>query len=196
MDIIFSADRHLRCVLKINGKPYYLLRSFFDRISLKRIGLELDTLCEEMFLLAKDSEWTEYYLPPFSLEGMTVLDIGAGCGETAWFFLRHGAEKVIAIEKDVDRCKLMTRNKNRLGLNIEIIPREFNMCDLNRHHDFIKCDIEGYEMEMLPVATNLKPCIMECHNRWVMEQFLRKGFRPLGDYKNNVMLNGGFMCNW
>jgi len=40
--------------------------------------------------------WHKHYLPI----GQTVLDVGAGCGETALFYLKHGAQRVICIEAD------------------------------------------------------------------------------------------------
>ena len=45
-------------------------------------------------------EWNKYYLPIY-VKGLTVLDVGAGEGETAKFFLEQGARKVICIEPDV-----------------------------------------------------------------------------------------------
>ena len=38
--------------------------------------------------------WHEQYLPC----GKKILDIGAGCGETALFYFKHGAEKVVCVE--------------------------------------------------------------------------------------------------
>jgi hypothetical protein len=40
----------------------------------------------------------------------TVLDVGAGCGETAQFYLNHGAERVISIENDPDCLKCLRTN--------------------------------------------------------------------------------------
>jgi 2-polyprenyl-3-methyl-5-hydroxy-6-metoxy-1,4-benzoquinol methylase len=51
-------------------------------------------------MLAEVMAWTAWYLPRFNLAGKTVLDIGAGCGETAAFYFDHGAEKVVAVELD------------------------------------------------------------------------------------------------
>ena len=36
----------------------------------------------------------------FLVRGKTVLDVGAGCGETAFFYRLYGAKKVVAIEAD------------------------------------------------------------------------------------------------
>ncbi len=96
--------------------------------------LELDnnhrlTLEQELEL------WHRAYLPV----GKTVLDLGAGCGETAQFYLNHGAEKVISIEADsscYDKLCANFINDNR------VIP-------ILAHLDSIKCDIEGGERDMV-----------------------------------------------
>jgi hypothetical protein len=36
-------------------------------------------------------QFEKYYLPPFPLKNKKVLDLGACCGETAYFYLQHGA---------------------------------------------------------------------------------------------------------
>lgn len=79
--------------------------------------------------------WHRAYLPI----GKTVLDLGAGCGETAQFYLNHGAEKVISIEADsecYDKLCSNFANDNR------VIP-------ILAHLDSIKCDIEGGERGMV-----------------------------------------------
>jgi len=38
--------------------------------------------------------WEKYYLPPFPLYRKTVLDVSAGCGETAFFYILYGAKKL------------------------------------------------------------------------------------------------------
>ena len=55
--------------------------------------------------------WNKYYLPNFSLEGKTVLDVGAGCGETALFYFLNGASKIFAIEPNEEAYKLLLENK-------------------------------------------------------------------------------------
>src|SRR5437867_10380800 len=37
--------------------------------------------------------WHKWYLPPDGVEGKIVVDMGAGCGETAQFYLLHGAKQ-------------------------------------------------------------------------------------------------------
>lgn len=86
-------------------------------------------------LRAELRAWHRSYLPPTSLVGKTVLDIGAGNGETAQFFLNHGAEHVISIEPYAG--KLMTNFGK--DSRVTIIPRFVN---------HIKSDCEGGERYM------------------------------------------------
>jgi predicted RNA methylase len=144
----------------------------------EKTGLRLDS--EATSCLIKDLP-KGYYLPPFSLTDLTVLDIGACCGETAWYFLKHGANKVVCIECDRARVKIIEENRRNLNLNIEIVPEPFKPEHLSIPHDFIKCDIEGGEVELLPYANILKPCVVEVHNRWIKEQFEQNGFHIMNE---------------
>jgi 16S rRNA A1518/A1519 N6-dimethyltransferase RsmA/KsgA/DIM1 with predicted DNA glycosylase/AP lyase activity len=83
-------------------------------------------------------EWHGIYLPPGGLKG-TVLDLGAGCGETVFFFLNHGASRVIAVEPDPTAIKHLAHNYGR-DPRVTIIPEPV---------DFIKIDIEGAEKNMI-----------------------------------------------
>ena len=47
------------------------------------------------YVMTELQEWHAFYLP---VPPGNVVDLGAGCGETALFYLMHGAKKVIAIE--------------------------------------------------------------------------------------------------
>ncbi len=115
-------------------------------------------------------------------KGKTVLDVGAYDGDTAELYFSWGAEKVIAIETDASRCLKMKRNK-KLKMPIEegrleIIQREAKPEDVLRPDvDCIKCDCEGFEMDLLDAfAKTGKPCVVEVHNWWIKQEFERKGF--------------------
>src|SRR6059036_536600 len=54
--------------------------------------------------------WHQWYLPPDGVEGKTVVDMGAGCGETAQFYLLHGAKHVIAIESETHFVDFLKHN--------------------------------------------------------------------------------------
>ena len=80
--------------------------------------------------------WHEHYLP--ILPGATVLDVGAGCGETARFYLLHGASRVIAVEGAPDAYRLLEAN---FAGDERVVPI---FAPLNK----IKIDAEGAECGM------------------------------------------------
>ena len=118
--------------------------------------------------------WSKWYLPPWSLQGKTVLDIGAGCGETALFYYCHGAEKVIAVEPEPSLAPLLKRNGDRNRWNMEIIERPFDRSMLGWSFDFMKMDGEGCETQLL-TAYSLPPCAIEVHNK-IDAQMLEERF--------------------
>ncbi len=93
--------------------------------------------------------WERLYLPAFSLKGKTVLDIGAGAGETAQFYLSHGAEMIIAVEPTRDAFECLKANAERNHWNAELHNEAFNLRHLNIEHDFMKMDCEGCEYDTI-----------------------------------------------
>jgi hypothetical protein len=93
--------------------------------------LKLDE-AHRMILIAELEIWHEWYLP-CGIE--CQLDIGAGNGETAQFYLNHGCKHVISIEPDAD---LLYANFGR-DPRVTIIPIAI---------DGIKIDGEGCERNM------------------------------------------------
>ena len=79
--------------------------------------------------------WHEAYLPV----KQTVLDLGAGCGETANFYFNHGAQKVICVECDPGALVCLYANFRR-DPRVLIIPERI---------DSLKVDIEGSEEGMV-----------------------------------------------
>jgi len=114
-------------------------------------------------LLFENLAWERLYLPKFSLKGKTVLDIGAGAGETAWFYFEHGAAKVIAIEPDRRLFELLRENANRNHWDVELLNIPFVVECLGKKHDFMKMDCEGCESQLLE-ASSIKPCVIEVHS--------------------------------
>jgi predicted rRNA methylase YqxC with S4 and FtsJ domains len=94
-------------------------------------------LAEPSLLILKEEldVWHRAYLPI----GRTVLDLGAGCGETAQFYLNHGAERVICVESNPSFLTLLRQN---FGNDPRITIIDANI-------DSIKCDIEGSEKNMI-----------------------------------------------
>ncbi len=79
--------------------------------------------------------WHEAYLPV----GKTVLDVGAGCGETAFFYLKHGADHVICVESDPEAIVHLRKNFGS-DSRVTILPFHVNS---------IKIDVEGSEDGMV-----------------------------------------------
>jgi len=152
-------------------------------------------------MLCEWCDWHQLYLPIFSLQGRTVLDIGAGCGETAYFFLRNGADKVICVEKEEKPLRLLRRNVEMNGWNAEVHGEPFSLSMLNDYKfDFMKMDIEGGERALLTLPYNrLPPCAIEAHcsciagvHRECTSDALVKKFeltRQTGTVSNNILVN-------
>jgi hypothetical protein len=176
-----SARRHAPCLKTDNVRGYSFSPLKWRLVQqVEHSGLHLDNAGVYAFQELSHG----WYLPPFSLEGKTVLDLGACCGETAWYFLKHGALKVISVESELSRVQLIRENKANLNLNIEIIANIFRPGQLLIPHDFLKCDIESYEMELLPYVKTLKPCIIETHGGWIRKQFEKAGFSKFQEIRS------------
>jgi predicted RNA methylase len=124
--------------------------------------------------------WERFYLPT-SVKGKTILDIGAGCGETALFYFHWGASRVTCIEKDRDAARLAKRNLANFGATV--LNEPFSATHLDFPHDFMKMDIEGAETALLSYDGELKPCVIECHDQKTEEELqerfgLKKVYQP------------------
>jgi len=107
--------------------------------------------------------WEKDYLPT-SVVGKVVLSVGDGCGETSLFYLRHGASKVIAVEKDPEPFVFLCRNIENNQLNVIPLNESFTLEHLKLDFDFMKIDVEGGERILLELAPDqLKPCVVEAH---------------------------------
>ena len=104
---------------------------------------------------AERRSWAKWYGERFS---GTVLDVGAGCGETAAWFMEHGASSVVCVEADPMKAGMLRRN----GFT-DVIARRFRLSDLLIPHDFLKVDIEGGERLLLDWEGDIRPCAIEAH---------------------------------
>ena len=104
-------------------------------------SLELDKYHASL-LVTELELWHQQYLPC----GKNVLDIGAGCGETAQFYLKHGAQKVVCIEGDAKVLAILHRNFDD-DSRVVIVP--FML-------DHLKIDVDGAEEGML-LETHFPP---------------------------------------
>lgn len=124
-------------------------------------------------ILDETTDWEQHYLP-INIKNKTVLDVGAGAGETARFYLQHGASKVICIEPNPHAYRYLLQNAQ----THPIIPYQEFFClkHLDLPYDFAKIDIEGYE-EILLDAEIKKPMVVEVHSVLLAEKFRAKGWR-------------------
>lgn len=147
-------------------------------------------------ILGETQDWLVNYLP-VDIRGKTVLDVGAGEGETARFFLAHGAAKVIAVEPEPTAYKYLAVN----ALNhpqIKPVQSAFKVgMAWQFQPDFIKVDIEGYEEILLYVKLPC-PAVVEVHGLQLRDRFAAAGWQI--SYNNDEFLRRGFGCvcyaNW
>jgi hypothetical protein len=119
--------------------------------------------------------WEKNYLPDFSLRGRTVLDVGAGCGETVHFYLSHGAASVIAVESDHSSLNLLYENAESNRWSVKVVPSCFRLGFMNFAFDFMKMDCEGCERELLKLASDRLPfCVIEVHDEETRRQLEKK----------------------
>ena len=121
------------------------------------------------------SDWEKHYLP-IDLHGKVVLDVGAGEGETAMFFLQHGASKVICIEAEPGAYGYLALNQRKHPKYITATNSKFELSQLNIPHDFLKMDIEGYEEILLDVKLKT-PAATEVHGLQLCDKFKAAGWR-------------------
>ena len=158
--------------LQRKGADSYLISHENDSLILTgaRVGA---VICEW-------KQWEKHYLPEFSLDGKTILDVGAGCGETAYLYFQHGAKRVIAIEIDPAQVEVLKRNSDLNSWNngtreLKIISRAFELHDLTREKfDFAKIDIEGGEADLLKLDEISFPLVMEAHGIELRDKLVQK----------------------
>jgi hypothetical protein len=131
--------------------------------------------------------WENDYLP-VSVQGKVVLDAGAACGETAMFFIFHGARKVISIEPNPERFAVLERNVAAHGWPVECINDILRPEHLKMGFDFAKIDIEAGDRDLLRLDS-LPPCAIETHWKEVTDAFIKKfGMKRLGSRTECVVL--------
>lgn len=124
-------------------------------------------------ILDETEDWMRNYLP-VDVRGKTVLDVGAGAGESARFFLGQGAERVVCVEPNPYAFDFL--KSNAVCHRIEPVNAFFCLEHLGIPHDFAKIDIEGYE-ELLLGAEVLRPTVVEVHSVLLAERFRSEGWR-------------------
>ena len=70
------------------------------------------------------SVYRMFYLP-IPVRGKVVLDVGAGEGETALFYLANGAKHVICVEANMESCKVLQLNS--------VVKPDVALCTVRGH---------------------------------------------------------------
>lgn len=147
------------------------IKILFPRLFFKSEGWNFSEKRLHAYVL-EYQDWLENYLP-ISVKGLTILDVGAGEGETARFYLEHGAKKVLCIEPHHEsylRLAMNAKNRPMVCFN-----KRFTLSDLQMQFDFMKMDIEGYEEPLLNVQFT-KPCVIEVHGLQLRDKFAKAGW--------------------
>jgi SAM-dependent methyltransferase len=135
--------------------------------------------------------WRKWYLPPWSLKGKTILDVGAGCGETALFYYHHGASRVIAVEPQASLISVLKRNRDQNRWDMEIVEGPFDLSMLNRHFDLMKMDGEGCEVLLLNLDS-VPTCAIEVHDQVTVDHLVERfGMKVLPQKENWILQNFG-----
>jgi tRNA G37 N-methylase Trm5 len=169
------------CLLK-NMKNWTRIESSassdYSVIKHKKLGFTFcSNLSYQRAIISEWEIWRKYYVYPFNLKGKTILDVGAGCGETALLFSNRGAKKVICIEQNEKLLPYIQKNVKDNRMNIDLHLEPFNINHLDLAFDAVKMDIEGGERELLKLERISFPIVLEAHSRDLAEAFQKRGFR-------------------
>lgn len=152
-------------------KKYIQTRAFADYC--KKNQWHLSSYRQNL-MLNEYSDWQKHYLP-IDMKDKTVLDVGAGEGETALFYLQHGAKRVIAVEASKECYGNLLLNSKLHHIIPAIEP--FDLSHLYAFNfDFMKMDIEGYE-EILLTTELKKPAVIEVHGLQLRDKFKAQGYQ-------------------
>jgi len=133
--------------------------------------------------------WTRCYAPAgLDFHGKTVLDVGAGEGETVEFYRLLGAERFICVEPDPQRSTRLRENSKRNSWAAEVFEGPFSLEFLKRSFDFMKMDCEGCERLLLGTRIEFS-CVLETHGVSITEEFLKMdGFSIVRSAHDSALL--------
>jgi hypothetical protein len=169
--------------LKYQG--LFLTKIDDDHFAVEKNGLKFILLHEYANILIH--EYTKYprdYKFPSSLKDKTILDIGAGCGETIFFFALKGCKNFVAVEPNPRCANLLQKNAKINSLNVRVYNDVFRKSHLKENFDFIKCDCEGGESILLEEEIS-KPISLEVHGLDLIKKFREKHFKNVSTSKAN-----------
>jgi tRNA G37 N-methylase Trm5 len=171
-----------------------VLRYYYLRYIVKSPLPYLSYQAFSEYLVAENSRYEKYYIPPGGLQGKTVLDIGAEEGCTALFFFKHGAKRVICIESRPEAYANLKKNAEALKWDAVVINDVFKVEHLNYDVDFIKMNIEGYEAIILDLPIPKVPMVVEVHGLWLVDQFTNRRWHKAS--KDIILHCRAMLCNW
>ena len=177
--------------LKYRGMT--LTRIDDNHVAIEKNGLKFTLLQDYANILIHEfTKWPRDYKFPSSLKNKTILDIGAGCGETIFYFALKGCRNFIAVEPNTQCADLLRKNAENNALNIRVYNDIFRKSHLNGNFDFIKCDCEGGESILLEEEIS-KPTSLEVHGLDLIKKFQEKHFKkvtnPSDKYPICIMRN-------
>jgi len=117
-----------------------------------------------MIMINQWDEWVKHYLPPFSLKGLDLLSVGAGCGETTDLYFLMGARSVIAVESDDKEATILQYNADRNGWNCTVLREALSLRHLSMPFSYAKVDCENCETILEQLKTIDFPLVVEVHN--------------------------------
>ncbi len=127
-------------------------------------------------MLYEWGSWTRFYVPAeFDFHGKTVLDVGAGEGETVELYRFHGARRFVCVEPDAQRAARLRENAGRNGWDADIHEEPFSLKFLQSGFDFMKMDCEGCERTLIGTRLDF-PCVLETHGTSTEEFLKMDGF--------------------
>jgi len=140
-------------------------------------------------------------------EGKTVLDLGADYGSTAYYFLKKGAKKVIAVEGDEILARKLEVNygeDSRVSCITKWIGNANDIEQLIKSYpcDIAKVDIEGAEIYLAEVShkalLSVKKWFIETHTKEIYDKltslFLRLRFKVYVVNYDMVGVSGILLC--
>ena len=134
--------------------------------------------------------WERCYAPRgFDFRGKTVLDVGAGEGETVELYRLLGAKTFICVEPDHLRAERLRENSALNEWSAEVYEEPFSLKLLEREFDFMKMDCEGCERILLGTRVTF-PCVLETHEGSTTEEFLKMdGFSAVRMVRNTALVS-------
>lgn len=158
-----------RKILTFFKRPHHVIRKYFRILILREI---LPLYSNENY----DECWGFV-----SYKNKVVLDLGADYGSTAYYFLKRGAKKVIAVEGEEYLASKLLHNYGRDSRVKCIYKWIGSPNDLEKlirlKPDMVKVDIEGAEIHIAKVSTELllsvKEWVIEVHEKEVYEELLK-----------------------